>query len=230
MNTTHFKTPAELRCGEPEIFKDNIKSPVSQKEKSLSKMTKPELYEFCKELVKENMKLKFLNSVGDNVETVEKIEFLENKILDLEKQVEDYDSDLFDTRKSDEHNECEIKDLTEKVEELEEDNEDCHFKIKELEKELEEQENDNEELRELKQDIECERNYFKNEYERLIKENEELKKEIKNININYKNDLYYAEKQRDSDKMFIEHQLKLKKEKQEKTNEIFKLMKELVSE
>jgi len=88
------KRGARANMSEPEIFSDNITSPKEEKKvKSLSKMTKPELYEFSKELVKENMKLKFLNSVGDNQETVEKIEFLENKILDLEKEIEELEND-----------------------------------------------------------------------------------------------------------------------------------------
>ena len=67
-----------------EIFFDHI---VDTRKKSLSKMRKPELYEYTKDLFKENAKLlkenanlKFLNSVGDNIENVERIEFLEKEI------------------------------------------------------------------------------------------------------------------------------------------------------
>ena len=143
------KRGARANMSEPEIFSDNITSPNEEqkKVKSLSKMNKPELYEFCKELVKENMKLKFLNSVGDNQENVDKIEFLENKIKDLEKQVEDYDTDLYDTRKSDEHNECEIKDLTERVEELEEENEELEGDKEELEERVSQLEEENMKLK-----------------------------------------------------------------------------------
>ena len=121
MNTTHFPTGAELRCGEPEIFSDDIKSPVKeQKQKSLSKMKKPELYELCKKLVEENKKLQLFNNSSD--------ELLQTHMKNEKKLLED-------------------------------------LKWKD-------------------------------------------------------NDLYYATKQRNSDKMFIEHQLKLKKELQNDKKEL----------
>jgi len=77
---------------EPEIFVDNIVD--TPRKKSVSKMTKPELYEYTKFVLKENMKLlkenanlKFLNSVGDNIENVERIEFLEKQYMKLKKEI-----------------------------------------------------------------------------------------------------------------------------------------------
>ena len=57
--------------------------------KCLSKMNKKELYELSKKLVEENKTLQlFIN--GDE----EKVEFLENKILDLEKSVKELEDTL----------------------------------------------------------------------------------------------------------------------------------------
>ena len=113
---------ARANMSEPEIFSDNIKSPVKkeEKQKSLSKMNKPELYELCKKLVEENKKLQLFNNSSD--------ELLQTHMKNEKKLLED-------------------------------------LKWKD-------------------------------------------------------NDLYYATKQRNSDKMFIEHQLKLKKELQNDKKEL----------
>ena len=77
-----------MNMNEPEIFVDHIVD--TPRKRSLSKMRKPELYEYTKDLFKENAKLlkenanlKFLNSVGDNIENVERIEFLEKEYIKL---------------------------------------------------------------------------------------------------------------------------------------------------
>jgi len=79
----------------PEIFSDNIESPVrkEEKQKSLSKMKKPELYELCKKLVEENKKLQlFTNSSDELLQTYMKNEKeLQIKINKLE-----YDNNLLD--------------------------------------------------------------------------------------------------------------------------------------
>jgi len=78
----------------PEIFSDNIKSPVrkEEKQKSLSKMNKPELYELSKKLVEENKKLQLFNNSSDELlqtymknekELLEKINKLDKSVREL---------------------------------------------------------------------------------------------------------------------------------------------------
>ena len=97
-----------------EIFSDHIdddkESPKSNK--SLSKMNKSELYQFSKELVKENQKLKFLNSCGDNVE---RIEFLEKQYIKLKEQINNLEKENRDLKEKDKKAEEIFKIIEDKI-------------------------------------------------------------------------------------------------------------------
>jgi len=162
-----------------EIFSDHIdddeESPKSNK--SLSKMNKTELYQFSKELVKENMRLQlFVNSTDELHKHNENTKLdMSKKIKELEKEISLYKQSLSrDDVEVEELKEkyCTVcldydklaedhEELKEKVKELEEDNEDYHFKINDLEEASEDYEELKEENEKLKEKDKKSKEIFK---------------------------------------------------------------------
>jgi len=221
-----------------EIFSDHIdddeESPKSNK--SLSKMNKTELYQFSKELVKENMRLQlFVNSTDELHKHNENTKLdMSKKIKDLEKEIENYEKlaeqspDLEIGEAIDLHIKqvCEeefdfdgatnLEDIQENYTQLNEDKDNLEDKIVEqdveisnLKLELEEAKSYEKSFNEVKANKDDIEEDLSEEINNLQKEIRELKEKHCTVCLDY-------------DKLAEDHEEL--KEKDKKAKEIFKLM------